>query len=392
MDPLAPHELPEFVDRANEALRVDPGAGFGDFLEVVGVEHLRVARDEGGGLVAGAGWIPSAHRIAGAWVDAALVTAVWAAPAARGRGAASGLMADLLRELRESGVPLSSLRPATLALYRRVGYEVAAQTHHHRVRTADLLTAAPEGWRVEELAGVTPQHPGALAEVYAAALPALGTGATRRVHALWHALLRWNEGGRTSAVLVRDPGGEVRGSAALDTVHSDETVHVRELLALHPDAVPALLAHLAGYRGMFSTAEWPGSPADPFAARLREEPEAVTSEPLMLRILDVAEALEARRYPLGLRGEVALEIEDPVLPENAGPLTLELHGGDSGWTRRGGPPGRVRIHVRALAALYTSHATPRELVLTGLLAGPDDDLDFLAAAFAGPRPWLADRF
>lgn len=54
-------------------------------------------------------------------VPSALVTAVWAAPAARGRGVASRLMRAVMAELRAEGFPITALYPANLALYRRVG-------------------------------------------------------------------------------------------------------------------------------------------------------------------------------------------------------------------------------------------------------------------------------
>lgn len=390
MPPLRRDELDEFTDRAIQALRVAPEGRFEDFLEAVGVENLRVRR-AGGALSAGLGFIPTDQRVGGAWVPSALVTAVWVAPAARGRGAASALTAELLEELRAAGTPLSTLYPATLALYRRAGYEVAGASHRLVMDASALPTGAPEGWTVEELGGVTATDPGLLADVYDAAVAHLGALATRRVDALWHGLLRWNNGGRTSAFVARDPEGAARGSLVLDTLHSDPVVHVRELVGLEPDAARTLLAHLAGYRGFFETIKWIGGPFDPFAALLRESPERFEIDPAMVRLIDVPAALRARGYPAGLTAEVPLDVVDPILPANAGRLTLALDGSGAGEATRGGD-GRVRAGVRGLAALYTGYATPQELALAGMLSGPPEDLAALAAAFAGPRPWLADRF
>ncbi len=391
MPPLDPAELPEFARRATQALRVDPAGDLSRFLEAVGLERLVVARD-GGRLTAGAGWIASGHRFGGRSVPAALVTVVWAAPDQRGRGVASGLLRELLGDLRERGIPLSSLYPANLPLYRGLGYEVAAANHLHAVRLADLPARAPEGWSVEALEAMTPQVPGPPAELYEAARPHLGAGSTDRVEALWHAALQWTRGGATAPVLVRGPGGEPRGYALLDASHSDDTVHVRELVALDAGAARTLLAHLAGYRAVFERVEWPGGAFHPFAHLLRERPEHSEATPAMFRLLDPAAALAARGYPPGVTATVELEISDDVLPENAGRLTLELDGSGSGHVTPGGG-GRVRAGVRELAVLYTGHATPRELILASdAFDAPAADLDALALAFAGPRPWIADRF
>ncbi|HEX8102890.1 MAG TPA: GNAT family N-acetyltransferase [Solirubrobacteraceae bacterium] len=391
MPPIREAELAEFTERAVEALLIPPDGEFEDFLEACGLENLRVTRDRGGALLAGAGIIPTAQRAGGAWVPSALITAVWTAPAARGRGAAKALMTELLEELHAAGTPLSMLYPATLQLYRRVGYEVGGATHHLKVALQALPARRPEGWTVEELAGVSPEAPGLLGDLYDAAVPALGTLATRRVPALWHGMLRWNGGGRTAAFVARDPAGAARGSVVLDTKPSNPTVNVRELIALEPAAARTLLAHLAGYRGMRTTAAWTGGPFDPFAAHLPESPEAIKTSPAMVRLIDVAAALRGRGYPRGLAAEIPFDVIDPSLPANAGRLTLALDGTGAGDARPGGD-GRVRADVRALAALYTGFATPRALALTGLLDGPPAELDLLAAAFAGPAPWLADRF
>jgi predicted acetyltransferase len=391
VEPLDPDQLPEYADRAREALRIRPDADFDVFLRECGLENLRVIRDSRGALLAGAGFIASAQRVGGEWVPSALVTAVWAAPQARGRGVATTLIGELVAELRAAGFAMSTLAPANLALYRRAGYEVAAVKHHLTVPTERLPLRAPDGWTVEPLDGLSARAPGALAGVYDAALPHLGATATRRVPALWHALLSWNDGGRTTAVAARSPGGELRGTATLDTLHSDPTVRVRELVALEADAARTLLAHVAGYRGMFRDATWPGGPADPFAALLRDEPAQDRASPFMVRVLNVAAALEARGYPAGVTGDFGIEVTDGALPENGGRHTLRLDGSGRGRVEPGGD-GRIRAGVRALAGLFTGHTTPHELALRGGLSGPAADLDGLAAAFAGPRPWLADRF
>lgn len=392
MRPLDPAELPEYTDRACEALRIDPKARFEDFLVALGLENVWVSEGPGGRLAAGAAFIPTAQRVGGAWVPSALVTAVWAAPAARGRGVATALIGELAEEMRRAGFAMSMLVPANLALYRRAGYEVAAAKYAVTVPTGKLPVKAPEGWTLEPLDDVTPTAPGVLADVYDAALPHLGATAPRREHALWHGLLRWNEGGRTVVVAARDPAGAIRGTAVVATRHTHEVVKAYELQALDADAARTLLAFVAGYRGFFPTANWWGGPADPFVALLREEPEDVRALPLMVRVLDVAAALAARGYPRGVEAAVELDVADESLPANAGPLVLSLDGSGAGRVEPGAGAGRVRVGVRALAALFTGHATPRELALRGGLTGPAEDLDVLAAAFAGPVPWLTDRF
>lgn len=387
MSALRPEELGEYAARAAEALRVDTAnGGFEDFLRAVGPDGLRVTR-AGGRLTAGAGFIRSAHAFGGRSAPAALVTAVWAAPHVRGRGTASALLREVLEELRAAGFPLSSLYPANLPLYRGLGYEVAASNHVHTARLAGFPTRAAEGWTVAPLDDVAPEAPGVLAELYEAARPHLGAASTDRTPPLWHGLLGRTQGEQVAAVAAVDPSGEPRGYALAQTSHRDATVRARELIALEPDAARTLLAHLAGYRGVFDRVTFPGGAFHPFGHLLRDPPSEVRTSPAMFRLLDVERALAGRGYPCDLHATIELDVRDQVLPANAGRVTLELDGSGAGTATPGGR-GDVALDVRELAVLYTGHATPREL----MLAGPPAVLDALARAFAGPRPWIADAF
>lgn len=384
-EPLRPADVAAYADAVVDALRIDPADDFGAFVETVGVERFRVVRD-GGRLLAGAGSIASRQAYGGRLVPSALVTAVWAAPEARGRGVASGLLRSLLAELAGEGFPITALYPANLPLYRGLDYEVAAHNQHHTVALAAIEARRPDGWSVEARSGATPDAPGPLAELYAAARPQLAPGSVDRPAALWHSLLRWTGGGRSTAFLARSPAGEARGYLVLDTAHSDPVVRVRELLALEPAATAALLGHLAGYRGIFTGARWPGGPFDLVTAALRNKPSETHADPMMLRVLDPVAALRARGWPVGLAGRFALDVE------GAGPLTAVLDGSGAAEVEPGGA-GTVVIAPRGLAALFTGFAAPRALMAAGLLRAADPgELDLLGAAFAGPAPWIVDRF
>jgi predicted acetyltransferase len=110
----------------------------------------------------------------------------------------------------------------------------------------------------------------------------------------------------------------------------------------------------------------------------------------MLRVVDVRKALEARGYPRGVEAQLHFDIEDDMLPENNGKVTLSVSGG-RGEVREGGE-GRIKMHVRDLAAVYTGFASPFEQAVLGKVSGPNEDLWAAGAVFAGPRPWMADIF
>ncbi|HVP73708.1 MAG TPA: sterol carrier protein domain-containing protein, partial [Phycisphaerales bacterium] len=65
---------------------------------------------------------------------------------------------------------------------------------------------------------------------------------------------------------------------------------------------------------------------------------------------------------------------------------------------KNGGAGDAIIDIRGLAALYTGHLSPQDLLSWGRLQiadhvrDPQRVLETLAAMFAGPRPWLGDMF
>src|SRR5439155_7675595 len=116
---------------------------------------------------------------------------------------------------------------------------------------------------------------------------------------------------------------------------------VSDLTALTPGAGRRLLAFLAAHRSLADRAIWNGSPAEPLLGLLAEQHfEVVGVERWMLRVVDVARALEARGYPAGLEAELQLDVRDDRLPGNAGRWVLEVSEG-RGRVRSGGR-GRVR--------------------------------------------------
>ena len=106
---------------------------------------------------------------------------------------------------------------------------------------------------------------------------------------------------------------------------------------------------------------WFGGPNHPLLMLLQERHyEASLQMFWMIRILNVAAALEARGYPLGQRTQCHLEIEDDVIPDNTGRYVLEVEEG-SARVNRGGN-GSLRMHIRGLAPLRTRQAQRRATV------------------------------
>ena len=349
----------------------------------LGTRHFRVVR-RNGRPIAGLGLIPMGHWFGGASVRTAGVTAVGVAPEHRGSGVGLFMMRRALEELRAAGTPLSSLYPAADAFYRRAGYE--------RASTRTIYEIAPAAIGIRDYAlDVVPiglEHEPELRRLYADR-GRVSSGQIDRHEFTW-VMLHHHEKRNPYRYLVTR-GGRAEGYVAFAQAGRDDPIVVTDICARTPEAGRRLWTLLADHRTMVEKIRWSGAPNDGLAFLLPEQKYMVHWRlNLMLRIVDVTRALAARGYPRGLSATLHLDVRDQMLPWNDGRFVLEVADGRA--SARPGGQGRLLMHARGLAPLYSGYMTPHELRLADLLDGPDADLALAAAVFAGPRPWTPDMF
>jgi predicted acetyltransferase len=380
--PARPEELERLTLLLEHALGF-PTGDMGPWLEAIGYPNLRAVR-QGDAPVAGLSIIPMGHWFGGRSVPTAGITAVGVAPPQRGSGVGIAMLRAMLHELHEAGTPLSSLYPATTAFYRRAGYERAATRiiYEQPLAAIGLRDHALEAVAVDEA-----QHE-TIKRLYARQ-GAAGSSFIDRPAFYWDLFLKPK--GRTPHIYMALRDGEPEGYVAFFQGSWGDPINVRDIVALTPAAGRRLLTLLADHRSMQETVRWPGGPIDPILFLMPEQKAKVfRSIDLLLRIVDVPAALEARGYPAGVAAELHLEVADELLPWNNGRFVLEVADG-RGRVSSGGR-GRLRLHARDLAALYSSFLTPFELQQGGSLTGEAPELATAALVFSGPRPWLPDMF
>jgi len=107
------------------------------WLRRAGLENVHVVR-RGGAIDATVITIPMGQYFGGKSVPMAGVAGVATSAEARGTGAAVTLMTRVLREKRAEGFAVSTLYPATLGLYRKLGYERAGAHYTTKVPLASI--------------------------------------------------------------------------------------------------------------------------------------------------------------------------------------------------------------------------------------------------------------
>lgn len=310
----------------------------------------------------------------------------------RNRGLGRELLTANLREQAQSGPPIASLYPASVALYRKFGYG------HGGVRAAAMFRAldVPPGKAELQARPLQAADWPVIRALYA---QARGTdnGPLDRNGELWERQRRVSQGTLLQGMLLENAGrpeGYLVYTLARTPGVMRLQMQVRDWACTTPRALQTLLALLHAQRSVVEDIHVQVAPADPLVAALLHD-QTLRPGPQqmwMLRVVRVADALLARGWP-DIWAKAEFEVVDDQLAPNAGVWRLQVDNGVArvGRLTRGGKTA-PRLHVRGLAQLYSGLSTPAALRVAGLLQGSARHDAALAALFAGPAPWMPDYF
>jgi predicted GNAT family acetyltransferase len=349
------------------------------------------------------------------------VSSVTVAPEYRGRGIGRLLMTALLDEIAARGYPLSALFPATMPLYRSLGWELAGARDTAVIPARSLLRLVPPD------AGVAPglqdpSPPPVLRRAgpgdAAAVIAVLG-----RVHAAagdcgpvtWDtdSAADWLDDRGLYAYLAED------GVLAYRWHNGNEGLFVERAEAVSGQTVRALWTQIGSHASIADKVYAMTGPASASWWLTQERDADMRHRSRwMLRVVDAPAAIAARGFPAATSLSVPLRIADDARPANSGRWQLSVAGGagtldplgpdapagtvgpgaavasagpDSSAAPAGPDSSAVMLGARGLAALYagTPLVTLRQ---AGLAAGgrPADDAA-LDAAFAA-TPYMLDAF
>ncbi len=301
-------------------------------------------------------------------------------PEYRGRGAATLLMRSVLVRCRELGLVVSALYPASVPVYRKVGYEFGGGRHRYsfladEVRrlgpgpTATRRATASDAERLLELAGQTRSRGAESGPV------------------VWprREVRQWLDEEETFAYLAEDGFVVYRWS--------DADLTVDELIALSPDTTRTLWGLVGSGASIAEQVHAYVAPYDPIHLLLgREAAKATEVQRWMLRLIDAPAAIAARGWPAGVAVDVPLQLDDADVPENADGWRLQVVAGAGKLVPDADDSEALRLGPRGLAALYAG--TPvATLRLAGLaMAGSPASDAQLDAAFAGAASFMLDYF
>ncbi len=353
------------------------------------IDDMRVAIVDGE-IASVAAEFPFEQWFAGRVLTCNAVWGVATLPEHRGRGLASATTEAVMRAGRDRGATVSTLYPAVVAPYRRLGYEFGGTFTKHRIAIA-AIPPAGDGPPLQ-LYDVERDTDGVRACYRALASRHTGpVEPTRQDHWTDRILQRHDDESRR-AVVVRE-AGEVTGFLVTGRENDPGPLDVafglwsEAFVANTEPALRSLLGYVRRFGGLGKWFQWSGPPNDPIGLLADDQTLSVDMHyRWMLRLLDVRAAFEQRGWPTIDAGAL-FSVEDPLFPDNAGPWRLQVERGVATMVREeagaAGPP----IAIGALSSMFSGYLRPADAARLGLLTVDGPTLSAFTALFAGPDPW-----
>ncbi|AEV82227.1 acetyltransferase [Actinoplanes sp. SE50] len=342
-----------------------------DEAEVFEPDRSLIADDRG--VVAGHTLTHSRHlTVPGGVLPAAHISSVGVLPTHRRRGILTALMRRQLTEIAAGPEPIAVLWASETSIYPRFGYGLAA--HRFKLSIENREVRLPDRPAGRLRMGDPGDLRDDLVKMYDAIRPQR-VGWSDRDDRWWRHVLRDMESHRGGATrrraVVHDGADGSPTGYALWRVKPRSTAHgpacevqVREVVAADPQTYLALWRFLLSI-DLSRTVTFDLAAVDEPLQYLVDEPRRLGpefSDSLFVRLTDLPAALAGRRYAAPV--DVVLEVDDPVLPANAGRWRL-TGGPDSATCVRTGDPADTVCSVTDLGAAYLGGTSLSALAAAG---------------------------
>ena len=354
IDDMAPDDF----EQAYEARRRSFGSGGLPFAawraiyEPAVSDCLALVARDGATVVASARILPLRQWWHGRAVPMGGVGGVVVAPEARGRGVARALMTAVVQRIGERGDPISMLYPATVPLYRSVGWELAGRQRTIEMASSVARTMADDAGQAGRVRrcekGDGPAIIATLGEVHRSA---------RHSGPIEWDAPQWERSIADPATFTYLAGDDGFVAYGLEDHGHDSVLDVSHLVASSSATTRALWSMVGSGSSTAPTLRASVAPDDPLPWLGREQHVRVRGELWwMLRLVDAGAAIAARGFPAAVTTEIPVQVTDAVLPDNVGDHVIRVGEGRATLDRvddvPSAPGARLRLDANGMAALY----------------------------------------
>ncbi|WP_336037677.1 GNAT family N-acetyltransferase [Halobacterium yunchengense] len=357
-----------------------PGAEIGD----------RYGRYDGDELVATCKHIDFRTRLRGDVHDLHGLSVVASPPEHRRRGHVGALLADSLAQSRGEGVHLSALWPFKRSFYAKYGWATGTRAVRHELDVEALSFAPPYDGEFVRLDEDDWERVDAVHDAHGARYELT----MDRTEEWWRkrVFAGWDD---DPYVYGFERGGDLAAYLTYDVRDDDEpALRVMDWACVDHDARLAVLRFVADHDSQVETASVWTSPtedlldlapdgADGVDATLRLGP--------MVRLVDVADALEALSYPEEVTLDAVFDVSDPLADWNDDAFRVTVSGGTAS-VERADREADVALGVGALSQLSVGYRSASELEAVGDVDADPGVVDALDDAFPERQPFLREGF
>ena len=379
-------DIETLVDLSLRAYRVSSAEARRDFFADhprFGLRDVRVGELDGE-IVASMVLYPLHAYVRGEKLPVTGIGSVAVSPEHRRRGIGEALVKASLREMRQRGDAMSMLYSFRGDFYRRFGWGLVETPIMYSLPPA-MLPSSDESKRVRRLR--MPDRP-LVQALYDQFVRERGHFALARRPEWWERRLWSYEG---DWIVYEKRRGQIEGYLHVQVDAGDGpwklVLTVNEFVALTPDAHRGLTGYLHGLRDQAAEVVITAPSDEPWAATLADAANLRGDMKLgvvrttghagygaMLRLLDVKSALESLPVSAHVRGDVVVDVIDPILPANE--RAWRVHVRDGQIAVRAETPRqaasrdrlpRLTASAEALAILVSGAVSPLRAAECGLV-------------------------
>lgn len=336
----------------------------------------------------------------GAQIPMAGTTIVTVAATHRRQGVLTAMMRDHLDDGRSRGEPLLGLWASESLIYGRYGFGVASENEEIEMDQTRISVIGDAGSvhmvTAEEAAAILPP----LYDMERSRRPGMLT----RTEQWWDRNLFFDptvrrRGFSAQRYLIHEADGQPDGYAIFrqkpdwETGFPNGKIRVREIIANSSSAHTGIWRYLTNIDLFPQIVFWNLPIDDPLRWKVPDHRRIVRKrwDALYLRILDVAQALEARTYACD--GMLRLSVDDPFMPDLGGSFELEVVDSIASCRRTAGADVDLMLGTEELASLYLGGGDAHAMSLAGRIRGDAGSITLIGRMFRGDiAPWCEEVF
>lgn len=402
--PIADDEFPAFLQAIREGFGADgPEEDTSHRFRAMLPADRTLAAFDGDTIVGTFGGFDMQLTVpGGAQIPMEGTTVVTVFPTHRRTGLLSAMMRRHLDDADREGYPVAGLWSSDADIYARFGYGIATNYRSVGMRAGQIEFRGEIP--IERVRRVQPDEAAEVLPPLFDRIRRSRHGMTDRSDAWWeHRVILdepWMRDGMTKRRwVVHDGPDGIDGYAAyrqevkFDEGYNNGKISVVEIHSETAVAHAALWSYLTRIDG-FPNVEYSFLALDDPLPRMVKEPRRVktteTRDALWIRILDVATALEARRYEHD--GSIVLSVEDRFRPTGSGTFRLDVVDGAGSVSRSDAAPD-VAFADDVLGALFLGGQSAMQYATAGRVAGEAEAVQRLDRLFRTMQsPWIQEIF